>query len=104
MKAEDIVGLCKNLEKENAVLIQLKTALGSCNLSGHQNAISVNIQGVGNIDLTYNDRSTGWAERLIRGNEMIMLGVKKGLAWRVEKQLAIVKRIEDQIAHAKVTI
>ncbi|PTS84015.1 hypothetical protein DBR00_11590 [Pseudomonas sp. HMWF032] len=103
MSINELKELCEELHKERETLERLKQALDACQLSGHQHGITLNISGVGSIVLTYSDRSTGWGERLIRGNEITMLGVKKALGARVDMQSKVVARLENQIAEARVT-
>lgn len=103
MNIDEIKSLCDKLVKEREELVKLKTKLAMCNLSGHQNNVSVTIQGVGSIYLTEVSRDTGYAARLIRGREMIMLGVKKSLSYMVDQQSDVVKLLEDKISNAKIT-
>lgn len=103
MSIAELKELCESLQKEREVLERLSVALSACQLSGHQHQITVNISGVGSVPLTYSDRSTGWGERLIRGNEITMLGVKKALGARVDMQSAVVASLECRIAQARVT-
>ena len=103
MSIEELKKLCDCLAVERAELENLRKKLAACKLSGHQHDIGVSISGVGNTALTSMSRETGWAARVISGREMILLGVKKVLAALVDDQAELVRKIEQQIADARVT-
>ena len=102
MNINELKALCDRLATERAELGKLKMKLSACNLSGHQHDISINVSGIGSVQLTAITRETGYAASLIRGREMIMLGVKKILLEAVEQQSAIVAATKQKIADARI--
>ncbi len=103
MSIDELQALCVSLKAERTRLEELNVKLRACNLNGHQRQISVNISDLGNVALTDCARDTGYRSQVIRGREMILLGVKKALAALVDQQAATVARIEQQIADARVS-
>ena len=101
MTTNEIIELCKRLKKEREALSEMKKKLASCNLSGHQNKIKVLI-GDGSITVNVTETNRGYSESLIRGREMILLGVKKAIQAAVDEQESLVSRIEEAINSAKV--
>lgn len=100
MSIDELKALCDQLETARKLLAEHEKRLSLCQLSGHQEAISVSVGGIGSVALTSMDR--GYMQRLIRGREMIMLGVKKCLAELVEAQRAKVRELESAIAESRV--
>jgi hypothetical protein len=90
------------LDQEKAKLMDMQTRLSYCTLSGHQRDITIGITDLGNIAVTEMHRGTGYSAKVIRGREMILLGVKKVLVAMVEQRAAVVADIERQIAEARV--
>ena len=101
MTIEQIKGLCDKLAAERKTLAGHRERLANCSLSGHQNDISIYINGLGKIELSEMDR--GYSQRLIRGREMIMLGVKKTLSAMVDAQADRVAALELAINESRVT-
>lgn len=101
MTTNEIIELCQRLKKEREALSEMKKKLAACNLSGHQNRIKVLI-GDGSIAVNVTEMNRGYSESLIRGREMILLGVKKAIQAAVDEQESLVSRIEEAINSAKV--
>lgn len=102
MTTNEIIELCQRLKKEREALSEMKKKLVACNLSGHQNRIKVLI-GDGSIAVNVTETTNrGYSESLIRGREMILLGVKKAIQAAVDEQESLVSRIEEAINSAKV--
>lgn len=102
MTTNEIIALCQQLNKERAILVEMKSKLAMCQLSGHQNRIKVLI-GDGAIAVNVTGMDRGYSQSLIRGREMILLGVKKAISAVVDEQQSIVLSIESEINSAKVT-
>lgn len=102
MTTNEIIALCQQLKKERAILVEMKSKLAMCRLSGHQNSIKVLI-GDGAIAVNVTEMDRGYSQSLIRGREMILLGVKKAISAVVDEQQSIVLSIESEINSAKVT-
>jgi hypothetical protein len=101
MSIDELKKLCDKLDAERKTLSAHRSRLAMCDLSGHQRGITLNIRDLGSIELSEMDR--GYAERLIRGREMIMLGVKKALRAMVDAQAEKVATLERAIADARVS-
>lgn len=101
MTTNEIIELCQRLKKEREALSEMKKKLAACNLSGHQKRIKVLI-GDGSIAVNVTEMNRGYSESLIRGREMILLGVKKAIQAAVDEQESLVSRIEEAINSAKV--
>lgn len=92
--------LFASLDRARAEYIPLEKSLKACNLTGHQMAISVTITDVGTVSLTEMDRS--YMQRLIRGRELIMLGVKKAISAKLDTKLKEIRDLEQAIMTAQV--
>lgn len=103
MSIEELKALCDQLEVQRKQLAKLQEMLGACKLSGHQHEITLHVSGVGSLPMSYLDRSTGYASRIIRGREIALLGVKKAVAAMVDAQASIVHALEQEIANARVS-
>jgi len=103
MTIDELKALCDRLKMMRESLAELKLRHAACTLSGHQKSITVEIAGVGKFGLTYCDYTTGYASRVIKGREMILLGVKKALEAMVDERAETVRQLEQQIADARVT-
>lgn len=101
MSIDQLKKLCDQLESARKLLAEQEARLSACTL-GHQQQITVNIEGLGAVALTEFDHR--YMSRLIRGREMIMLGVKKALAAMVEAQAERVANLERAISEAQVTV
>lgn len=92
--------LFDRLDKALAEVLPLRKSLKACNLTGHQMAISVTVSNVGTVLLSEMDRS--YTQRLIRGRELIMLGVKKAITAKLDAKLEEIRDLEQAILSAKV--
>ena len=102
MHTGGLVELCKNLDAEREKLELFKTRLASCELNGHQSEITVTV-GNAKMQLKVTELDRGYASRVIRGREIILLGVKKTIAAMVDDQTRVVKDLETQINEACVS-
>lgn len=101
MSIDELKKLCDRLADARAELERLEHRQGLCELSGHQVPISVHIRGEINVDVTHTDRCH--MQSLIRGREMILLGVKKVINGLVDQQRAHVADLEDRISNARIS-
>lgn len=101
MSIDELKKLCDRLEAERKTLAEHRKRLNRCNLDGHQEGISLNVRDLGTVALSEMDHC--YAQRLIRGREMIMLGVKKALSAMVDAQADRVAALERAIGEARVT-
>ena len=102
MGTSDIMKMCEKLNAEREKLELFKTRLASCELNGHQSEITVTV-GNAKIQLRVTELDRGYASRVIRGREIILLGIKKTIAAMVDEQTQIVKDLETQINEACVS-
>lgn len=100
MSIDELKSLCGQLAAARAELEKLEHKQGLCKLSGHQVPISVRVHGEIDVAVSYVDRS--YMQSLIRGREMILLGVKKVLNGLVDQQRARVADLEERISSARV--
>lgn len=103
MTIDQLKGLCDRLKVEREALAKRQQMFSACRLSGHQHEVTVSISGVGSLQLSSISRESGYASIVIRGREIILLGVKKAIAAEVDKQAELVCKLEQQIADAVVT-
>lgn len=101
MKLAELTLLFSRLEKARAAAKPLLASLKACNLTGHQMAISLNVADVGTIPLSYMDNH--YMQRLVRGRELIMLGVKKNLNAQLDALRVEIIELETAIKAARVT-
>lgn len=101
MKRAELTLLFTQLDRARAEISPLLKSLQACNLTGHQMTISLNVADVGTIALSEMDR--GYMQRLIRGRELIMLGVKKALSAKVDEKRDEIRALEHAIRTAQVT-
>lgn len=102
MHTGGLMELCKNLDAEREKLELFKTRLASCELNGYQSEITVTV-GNAKMQLKVTELDRGYASRVIRGREIILLGVKKTIAAMVDDQTRVVKDLETQINEACVS-
>lgn len=103
MHTGGLMELCKNLDAEREKLELFKTRLASCELNGHQSEITVTV-GNAKMQLKVAELDIrNYASRVIRGREIILLGVKKTIAAMVDDQTRVVKDLETQINEACVS-
>lgn len=100
MTLTELKNLVERLGSRGEELQRLRAAFQACQLSGHQKSISVQIDGVGSIALTEMDNA--YAQRLIRGREIILLGVKKAIAAQIDAKVKTLRELEEEIASARV--
>lgn len=100
MNFAELTQLFSRLEAARAEARPLLKSLKACNLTGHQMAISVTITDVGTVNLTEMDRS--YLQRLIRGRELIMLGVKKAISAKLDAKRLEIIELENAIKSAQV--
>ena len=94
-KLSDLLNEVENRRKELKILLIEQESLS---LNGTQSMISVAVgQRSRQITITHMDRSTGWESRLVRGSEMILLGVKKAYAVMVDEAKANVELAESAV-------
>ena len=98
MNTENIRELTKQLDIEIARLTSLKKQFISLTLNGHQESITVTIKDKVQLAVTAMDR--GYAQRCIRGREMILLGVKKAMAAMIEEQEWVVEEAKQAVRKA----
>lgn len=97
MNTAVITDLCKQLDKARAHLEAAKAARAALNLNDHQETLRV-VCGKASIEVSYLDRDTSWRSTLIRGREMILLGMQKVANAEIDRCRAEVVRIKQQIA------
>lgn len=99
MNTDLIRKLTFDLDDAEKLLKELTTEAEYLNLN-HQDLISVCVPKVTRwIAVAENGgREAGWMTRLIRGREMILLGMKKAYAAMIEQQKERVQAIKEQIA------
>lgn len=99
MNTELVRKLTVQLDEAEKLLIELKKEADSLHLN-HQNPISVNVPGTNRwIGVAENGgREHGWMSKMIRGREMIMLGIKKAYMAMIEEQEEKVSTIKALIA------
>ena len=102
MGTSNIMKMCEKLDAEREKLELFKTRLASCELNGHQAEITVT-EGNAKMQLKVTELDRGYASRVIRGREIILLGVKKTIAAMVDDQTRVVKDLETQINEACVS-
>jgi hypothetical protein len=100
MNRAELNKLFDKLDNLRAEVPPLEKSLKACNLNGHQMSITVTVADVGTVMLTAMDRS--YMQRLIRGRELIMLGVKKAISAKLDAKLAEILELEQSIMSAKV--
>jgi hypothetical protein len=96
MNTEKIRALTTALDDEMAKLADLRKKAALLTLNGHQESITVTVNGKVSLGVTTMDRS--YAQRCIRGREMILLGVKLAMSALIEDQEAVVKAARQAIA------
>ena len=68
------------------------------NCGGHQSEISVSVGGVRRVVVAYQSCQTGYTTKLIRGREMIMLGVIKAFDGWIQNAEREVHEAETALA------
>jgi hypothetical protein len=99
MNTDLIRSLTKDLDLARKSLIALRAEAETLNL-GHQGTISVCVPGATRAIVVAQDggRSFGWQSRMVRGREMIMLGIKKAYAAMIESERAQIEVLKEAIA------
>lgn len=96
---EKIENAMKAVESWEKRLSELQKMYECCGLSGHQNSISVSVDKVGSFPITEITRESGYSAVLVRGREMILLGVKKALAQMIDEAEQNVRLAKRHLAH-----
>lgn len=100
MSIDELKKLCDQLAAARAELERLERKQALCKLSGHQVQISVNVDGA--IDVAVSRMGRDYREAVIRGREMILLGIKKVLNELIDQQRAHVADLEERISSARI--
>lgn len=98
MNTTRIRELTKMLDEARGAARQLRNEAEALNLN-HQDVISVRIKDCArDIYVAVNGgREAGWMSQMVRGREMIMLGIKKAYTAMIEDADARVASIESEI-------
>ena len=91
--------MCAQLDEaknQHAIAVESRKVL---DFGGHQDVVKVVI-GKTSIDVSYLGRETGWASTVIRGREMIVLGMQKVANANVEFLANKILSIQAAIAKA----
>lgn len=98
MDTQKIVKLAEELAKSRSSLELLEYEASLLNLSGHQQTITVRIGDKSrSFILAEIDHQRSYAAVAIRGTEMVMLGVKKLYAARVDAMKQHIASIETSL-------
>lgn len=98
MDTQKIVKLAEALDKARSGLESLEYEASLLNLSGHQQAVRVQIGERSRFfSLAEIDHQRSYAAVAIRGTEMVMLGVKKLYAARVDAMKQHIASIETSL-------
>ncbi|AXE31590.1 hypothetical protein DK842_17800 [Chromobacterium phragmitis] len=98
MNTADICGLLKELDAARDELKKLKEEASLLSLSGHQNQISIQVGNSSrSLAIARIESRNGYASTLVRGREMILLGVKKAYAALISTQAQRVRDLEESI-------
>ncbi|MBU6488292.1 MAG: hypothetical protein KGQ57_10735 [Burkholderiales bacterium] len=98
MDTQKIAKLVAELDKARSDLDAIEYEVSLLNLSGHQQTIHVRIGEKGrSFSLAEIDHQCSYAAVAIRGTEMVMLGVKKLYAARVDAKKQHIKSIEARL-------
>ena len=100
MSIDELKKLCDRLAAAKAELEKLEHKQSLCKLSGHQVPISVRVHGEIDVAVSHMDRS--YMQSVIRGREMILLGVKKVINGLIDQQRAHVADLEEKISNARI--
>lgn len=84
------------LEKEQNELSKLILESNSLNLNGNQDGISVRI-ATANRDIRVTEMDRHYVQQVIRGREMILLGVKKVYHASIESQKKKIQSLKVEI-------
>lgn len=103
MDINKITILTSELEEAKNKLKQLQSARSQLNFGGHQNRAYAVVGDV-KIEITTLERNTGWAAKLIRGQEMILLGMQKAFNARIDAQHERIAKIRDDISNEALKI
>lgn len=87
------------LDKKRQQLDELKQEASLLTLSGNQDQIRVTV-GTKGRSIAVSEMGRDWAQHLIRGREMILLGVKKAYAAMIAEAEAEILEVERKIAEA----
>lgn len=98
MNTENIRKLTELLDAEVASLARLKSQASLLTLNGHQESITVSVKDKVTLSVTAMDR--GYAQRCIKGREMILLGIKKAMAAMIEEQEFAVEQAKQALRDA----
>jgi len=96
MDTNAISELCKKLEQEEKLLQELKKEASLLNLNGHQEQITVSFSGKTRA-IAISDMARDYSQKVIRGREMILLGVKKAYLGIIDHQENVVVKIKEEI-------
>ena len=98
MNTQSIVKLAETLDKARFDLGALEYEMSLLNLSGHQQTVHVRIGDKGrSFGLAEIDHGRNYAAVAIRGTEMVMLGVKKLYAARVDSMKQHIASLEARL-------
>jgi hypothetical protein len=98
MNTQSIVKLAETLDKARFDLSALEYEMSLLNLSGHQQTVHVRIGDKGrSFGLAEIDHGRNYAAVAIRGTEMVMLGMKKLYAARVDSMKQHIASLEAKL-------
>lgn len=97
MDANELKVLLRSLESAQSNLHELETEYSLLNLTGHQQEIRISVgDTTRTLSLARFDNAT-YTAVAVRGTEMVMLGVKKLYAARIDEARQGVREIEEKI-------
>ena len=98
MNTEKIAKLADELNKARSALDSIEYEALLLHLNGHQQVISVRVGDKGrSFSLAEIDHQRSYAAVAIRGTEMVMLGIKKLYAARIDSMKQRIASIETSI-------
>jgi len=100
MTIDELKTLCDQLVLARNGLADVEKRLEACDLRMHYADMTITITDLGTFSITKLDR--GYLPQVVRGREMILLGIKKVLAAEADARRDRVAELEQAIAGARV--